>query len=62
MRNGRLFAATCKHCGRHLLTAALFTDAEIDAIRDHLAPCARLSKALPLGEVLTHLRVTTVAQ
>jgi hypothetical protein len=65
MRDARLFEARCKHCGRHILTAPLFTDPEIDTIRDHLMPCARgerISEASSLGRVLAHLHVTAVAE
>lgn len=65
MRDGQLFAAVCKHCGRHLLTAPLFTAPEIATIRKHVVPCAhdqRISASSLLGEVLVHIWVTAVAE
>ena len=61
----RLFDVTCKHCERTLITVQRLRDPEIDAIRDHVERCARgerVTPSSPLGEVLTHVRVKSVAE
>jgi hypothetical protein len=60
-----VFEVVCKGCGRSLVTVERVGDPEIDAIRDHVATCARgeqISPASPLGAVLAHIRMTRVTE
>jgi len=59
----RLFAVTCKGCGRSLATVERIRDPEIAVVTDHLDGCSPsepLGDAPMLGEIMRHLRVAVV--
>lgn len=54
------YAATCKHCGRVIVAAERFTNAELARLREHAGRC--FSDDAPAddsgaGEVLRHFAV-----
>jgi len=54
------YAATCQHCGRVIVTAERFTDAEQARLREHVRqahPCEALPADAGVADTLKHFDV-----